>query len=125
MTHTSSTSPLFPSFPPFFFFFFNDTATPEIYTLSLHDALPIFCLPGTGGGSPPLRSRGSIGRSDDRHCLLRDRYGRMRPVWRSDPGNLSHLLEHLPARQTLEDRKSTRLNSSHANISYAVFCLRI
>src|ERR1041385_9292263 len=71
----------------FFFFFFNDRATTEIYTLSLHDALPIWCCAGlaacvTGcaafwnGGFPPT------------------------------------------------DRKSTRLNSSHRYLSYAVFCLK-
>src|SRR5471030_3485168 len=67
-----------------FFFFFNDTATTEIYTLSLHDALPIShgqprSVRTTNRGSPP-----AIGR----------------------------------------DRKSTRLNSSHLGISYAVFCLK-
>src|ERR1035437_10967819 len=68
----------------FFLFFFNDTATTEIYTLSLHDALPI-CG----------------------HDLRHERDGRWLPLRRSRP-----------------DRKSTRLNSSHANISYAVFCLK-
>src|SRR5882724_13118051 len=68
----------------FVFFFFNDTATTEIYTLSLHDALPI---------SRPVRRR-------SRAC------SRWSP--RCRPG----------------DRKSTRLNSSHLGISYAVFCLK-
>src|SRR3712207_8088268 len=78
-------------------FFFNDTATTEIYTLSLHDALPIFLDPGAVGD--PL-----VGRVD--HLLeVRVR---------------EHALGHVDA----EDRKSTRLNSSHANISYAVFCLK-
>src|SRR5476651_1114807 len=69
-----------------FFFFFNDTATTEIYTLSLHDALPIY--------------------DHDRHPQL--------------------ALQSLEKREDLrlEDRKSTRLNSSHANTSYAVFCLK-
>src|SRR5258708_21646263 len=72
------------------FFFFNDTATTEIYTLSLHDALPI-CR---------SRTHASAGRrQEDRAC------GRGRA----------------PAG---EDRKSTRLNSSHQIISYAVFCLK-
>src|SRR5438309_7008910 len=72
----------------FLFFFFNDTATTEIYTLSLHDALPISDALGVvggllvafddGDGTPPLQP----------------------------------------------DRKSTRLNSSHSSISYAVFCLK-
>src|SRR5438445_13874881 len=74
----------------FFFFFFNDTATPEIYTLSLHDALPI--------------------------CVLQR-------VVQPHPFARSQLVESL-AGDELRDRKSTRLNSSHANISYAVFCLK-
>src|SRR3990170_5446784 len=73
----------------FFFFFFNDTATTEIYTLSLHDALPI--------------SRGAADQlpHDD---------GR-------DPAEEG-------AHHRVRDRKSTRLNSSHQIISYAVFCLK-
>src|SRR5574344_1395926 len=74
-----------------FFFFFNDTATTEIYTLSLHDALPIFTI---------LRRRQWqtwSGVSEPSLFLL--------VVIRRDPG----------------DRKSTRLNSSHQIISYAVF----
>src|ERR1035441_10976383 len=68
----------------FFFFFFNDTATTEIYTLSLHDALPICgcCSGTTRAPSRPV----TAGRTSD--------------------------------------RKSTRLNSSHLGISYAVFCLK-
>src|ERR1039457_7306896 len=65
-----------------FFFFFNDTATTEIYTLSLHDALPICCL---------------------KSASICWRY------WSS---------------WSCRDRKSTRLNSSHLVISYAVFCLK-
>src|SRR6266480_6843580 len=76
----------------FFFFFFNDTATTEIYTLSLHDALPIF--------SPSLRS-------------LHASSSAVPPMPRRR------------ARSRLRrDRKSTRLNSSHMSISYAVFCLK-
>src|SRR5256885_11227354 len=73
----------------FSFFFFNDTATTEIYTLSLHDALPILRIAGLlallGVGAPAIV------------CLS----GHLRG-----------------------DRKSTRLNSSHLVISYAVFCLK-
>src|SRR3989442_9700302 len=78
-----------------FFFFFNDTATTEIYTLSLHDALPIW-----------RRERGSAerGRVGDRYIL----------------GNQNLSLLEIFRR----DRKSTRLNSSHVRISYAVFCLK-
>src|SRR2546430_1939196 len=82
------------------FFFFNDTATTEIYTLSLHDALPIFLIMRrtavraiailvfavlAGGGTPAAFAA-------------------------ADP--------------VFSDRKSTRLNSSHSQISYAVFCLK-
>src|SRR2546427_7571973 len=78
------------------FFFFNDTATTEIYTLSLHDALPIWA---------ELRQAGP----DHGHALGPAR-ARMdgRPAATAQP----------------RDRKSTRLNSSHSQISYAVFCLK-
>src|SRR3712207_8428124 len=86
-------------------FFFNDTATTEIYTLSLHDALPISHL---------------VGDDQHGHALA---------------GEVGHHLQHLADHLRVErggglveehdlDRKSTRLNSSHANISYAVFCLK-
>src|SRR3712207_9358264 len=90
----------------FSLFFFNDTATTEIYTLSLHDALPI-CVEVADQDAlepraqrplqhrplpPPVREVARLGR-------------RERP-------------------EVAVDRKSTRLNSSHANISYAVFCLK-
>src|SRR2546426_3109021 len=80
-----------------FFFFFNDTATTEIYTLSLHDALPIY---GAGVGGDAVEHRGvplataiAVGEG---------------PEHGAHGG----------------DRKSTRLNSSHLVISYAVFCLK-
>src|SRR6266566_8685059 len=75
----------------FFFFFFNDTATTEIYTLSLHDALPIRRLPR------PRTARAA------------SRLPATAPRWAPRPW---------------PDRKSTRLNSSHLVISYAVFCLK-
>src|SRR3712207_7708127 len=88
------------------FFFFNDTATTEIYTLSLHDALPI------------LTPHMSIGRQ------LSEAAG-----FRASRRELAAMLEEVrlgePERRLKQlDRKSTRLNSSHANISYAVFCLK-
>src|SRR3712207_8011279 len=86
------------------FFFFNDTATTEIYTLSLHDALPIF------GG---IRGRGA---DQQQPCHK----GPNRPDAHIRPSS-----REIPrCRCALLDRKSTRLNSSHANISYAVFCLK-
>src|SRR5256885_6683345 len=75
----------------FFFFFFNDTATTEIYTLSLHDALPISRACAWKGAWPSATTHAPFTR---------------RSVTRS------------------ADRKSTRLNSSHLVISYAVFCLK-
>src|SRR2546430_5100872 len=78
-------------------FFFNDTATTEIYTLSLHDALPICAEPGH---APDVAGA--------------DPDSRWRPVRRRPQGNLDRR----------QDRKSTRLNSSHSQISYAVFCLK-
>src|SRR5690349_24881995 len=72
----------------FFFFFFNDTATTEIYTLSLHDALPISFV--SWSGEPRAAANAAID----------------------------------AIRRSGIDRKSTRLNSSHVEISYAVFCLK-
>src|SRR3712207_8440956 len=94
----------------FCFFFFNDTATTEIYTLSLHDALPIFLA-----RADAVRQRHALGGGGR---LIEQ--GRVRDVHAGEV--LHHRLE---IQQRLEaDRKSTRLNSSHANISYAVFCLK-
>src|SRR5256885_6746188 len=84
------------------FFFFNDTATTEIYTLSLHDALPI-C-------TPPRRS------------ATWARPGPRRPPPRGRPEGKPG--RRPPPRARHRDRKSTRLNSSHLVISYAVFCLK-
>src|SRR5947209_10825745 len=87
------------------FFFFNATPPTAIYTLSLHDALPI----------------SAFGR-ETRRCDLRDR--RTRRVHRGQtPGFRTAHRRGTMAGGSL-DRKSTRLNSSHANISYAVFCLK-
>src|SRR5450432_4300094 len=78
------------SFSSFYFFFFNAPATTEIYTLSLHDALPICSASISSGRSPKLIVSGSLTSSSI--CI--------------------------------EDRKSTRLNSSHDQSSYAGFCLK-
>src|SRR3989442_10009566 len=89
------------------FFFFNDTATTEIYTLSLHDALPISIV---------LVRIDEVGDVDIVRQLLRaHEYWRMK--------QLAVDLVILNERELL-DRKSTRLNSSHVRISYAVFCLK-
>src|SRR3712207_8731752 len=88
-------------------FFFNDTATTEIYTLSLHDALPI----SHAGQAQRIR----LDRArHSRRCI----HGAAR--WARGAGKSNPLVEW----RRDEDRKSTRLNSSHANISYAVFCLK-
>src|SRR5256885_16627532 len=79
-----------------FFFFFNDTATTEIYTLSLHDALPIWHV---GWGRVSLIHFDA--HADTGDTQFGSLYGHGTP-----------------------DRKSTRLNSSHLVISYAVFCLK-
>src|SRR5438045_9448265 len=84
-SYVASLAPSFFAF--FFFFFFNDTATTEIYTLSLHDALPISL------------------------CV--------RCPFASSRFNTVRIVDSLSG-----DRKSTRLNSSHLGISYAVFCLK-
>src|SRR5438105_9448106 len=91
----------------FFFFFFHDTATTEIYTLSLHDALPIF-MPASFPYILKKFCRVTVARvcvsslilTPSRECLAST-------AWCSP-----------------SDRKSTRLNSSHEWISYAVFCLK-
>src|SRR3712207_1413998 len=95
----------------FFFFFFNDTATTEIYTLSLHDALPICLCAG-------------ISAARRRHRAVRPRRRLHRRLAGGDPPDESLLHLAAGARDCRRDRKSTRLNSSHANISYAVFCLK-
>src|SRR3712207_7704833 len=96
------------------FFFFNDTATTEIYTLSLHDALPISLIFSRSihrAGLPePLSSWDAYAKYVD----FAQRSGvidKLAEIW-------------WDVRPHPQDRKSTRLNSSHANISYAVFCLK-
>src|SRR3712207_7840019 len=92
-----------------YFFFFNDTATTEIYTLSLHDALPI---------SNPLMKRDELAQWGSWTRIVDSRT--MLTLARGE--NLKTPFEW--RRPWNADRKSTRLNSSHANISYAVFCLK-
>src|SRR3712207_7154561 len=102
------------------FFFFNDTAPTEIYTLSLHDALPILRLGGAHGRSRPRGHRGR-GAPPFRGGLSLAVRGA--PAARRIPA--PPVVGHSISRTLREsDRKSTRLNSSHANISYAVFCLK-
>src|SRR3712207_7632522 len=96
------------------FFVFNDTATTEIYTLSLHDALPIsedrvVFMPGIGVDTETVSPQHV---SDSQVEAIR------RELGLSDADTAFCMVA------MFEDRKSTRLNSSHANISYAVFCLK-
>src|SRR2546428_8350387 len=92
--------------PYFTFFFFNDTATTEIYTLSLHDALPISFSPPTAfsdtSTSKVVHLSGGIEKNT-------------KTILGAVQGKVNNLAR---------DRKSTRLNSSHDQISYAVFCLK-
>src|SRR3712207_9003609 len=100
------------------FFFFNDTATTEIYTLSLHDALPIWSTPD-GPRSTPRRCRGF----SDGPCGRKRIDDSLSSGVSS--GNYRFVVTQKRFRDVCDgDRKSTRLNSSHANISYAVFCLK-
>src|SRR5690348_17891313 len=95
------------------FSFFNDTATTVIYTLSLHDALPIFlewAVPGY--------------REEQIQHLLRGLPKTLRvPLMPLEP-KAKEIAAELQVRDHSLDRKSTRLNSSHPSISYAVFCLK-
>src|SRR3712207_7461927 len=97
------------------FFFFNDTATTEIYTLSLHDALPISGRQSLYALCPTLVM------SDGRPYIAIGTPGG-RTIQQTTPQMLTNLIDFDMDLQ--QDRKSTRLNSSHANISYAVFCLK-
>src|SRR3712207_8141198 len=88
--------------------FFNYSSTAEIYTLSLHDALPISILFNIFGG---------ITRTDDvANGIV--------AATRMNPLQVPMVIRLTGTNEELADRKSTRLNSSHANISYAVFCLK-
>src|SRR5437762_8241560 len=89
-----------------FVFFFTDTATTEIYTLSLHDALPILMAPPAAPAAAPAESK----KKDEKPA-------------EDEKKKEEEALAGLGARPLL-DRKSTRLNSSHRCISYAVFCLK-
>src|SRR3712207_7848340 len=99
-----------------YIFFFNDTATTEIYTLSLHDALPILVVgPQEGLLQTDCRVDG-LNVFDDR--LFTDTIEVSAKIRYATPPSSASVSPDT------EDRKSTRLNSSHANISYAVFCLK-
>src|SRR3712207_8091771 len=93
---------------------FNDTATTEIYTLSLHDALPI-SLENVRVGQHVVTRESFWGR-----LLFAPGERREAAAARAEA---EALLDQVGLAHRREDRKSTRLNSSHANISYAVFCL--
>src|SRR5258708_11169988 len=88
-------------------FFFNDTATTEIYTLSLHDALPI-CFPS----------------GKEANDYINAKLKELNPDGKQSLQLASFVLPKTNDASWREDRKSTRLNSSHQIISYAVFCLK-
>src|SRR3712207_7743551 len=92
----------------FIFFFFNDTATTEIYTLSLHDALPISKSRAARISNWERRAASSFAGALMLPPKVASCLAQLSRIWTARP----------------QDRKSTRLNSSHANISYAVFCLK-
>src|SRR5690348_18018292 len=96
------------------FFFFNDTATTEIYTLSLHDALPIFAEQML----------------EESNNVIAENLARQVALKNGQPASYSGAAAAVAAElrklgvESGLDRKSTRLNSSHPSISYAVFCLK-
>src|SRR2546430_3250037 len=95
----------------FTFFFFNDTATTEIYTLSLHDALPICRV------DPLLVPINGLQFLHQTHnCSVH--------ISRLGVQILRQFVKAYRSHSVPPDRKSTRLNSSHSQISYAVFCLK-
>src|SRR3712207_7121064 len=94
-------------------FIFNDTATTEIYTLSLHDALPISLVRGA------FEFQGQKCSAASRAYIPRSIWHRLRDPFLEEVDGMS-----MGDITDFSDRKSTRLNSSHANISYAVFCLK-
>src|SRR2546429_4565765 len=95
-------------------FFFNDTATTEIYTLSLHDALPISSRVGRGARR--------VRRSGNRNSDLRLGCPQLRGRWHGGCPDAAHSSRR--GGNCLQDRKNPRLNSSPGYISYAVFCLK-
>src|SRR5688572_31089812 len=99
-----------PAFSLLLLFFFNDPATTEIYTLSLHDALPIYRQPEASEGQHVPDS--SLGAPVSGCACSRVSPPQGESRWHLFPDGKER------------DRKSTRLNSSHSQISYAVFCLK-
>src|SRR5688572_33400450 len=95
-----------------FFFVFNDTATTETYTLSLHDALPISAPGQAILSTVPNGQYGTWSGTSMAAPLV------------AGEAALARARFPLLLNKDLADRKSTRLNSSHSQISYAVFCLK-
>src|SRR3989454_8670626 len=111
--------------PSAVFFFLNDPATPEISPLPLHDALPIWITDDASGAHAatmrnPGRHRATAGTPASRNIPSNSRF--VYP--RLSDTTASCRVTRLNAVVSLRDRKSTRLNSSHLVISYAVFCLK-
>src|SRR3712207_9296218 len=96
--------------------FFNDTATTEIYTLSLHDALPISLQETDMSSETPEDFAAEAQRQMAEYAAVLAGYPHLVEVVGGHVAQVGYDADR--------DRKSTRLNSSHANISYAVFCLK-
>src|SRR3712207_7754720 len=101
------------------YFFFKYSATTEIFTFSLHDALPIYSGGGTATAARVPRDTAGAGMAED--ARLRKQLLARIDDRRAD---IERFLHRTRPRRDILDRKSKRLNSSHANISYAVFCLK-
>src|SRR3712207_8788581 len=102
------------------FFFLNDTATTKSYTLSLHDALPIWVIAKFGTDEQKKRYLPGLAAGE-----LIGSFALTEAEAGSDPAGLRTTARRDGDEWVINgDRKSTRLNSSHANISYAVFCLK-
>src|SRR3712207_7833974 len=102
----------------FIFFFFNDTATTEIYTLSLHDALPIFRQIAENAG---VEGSIVVGKINDNKSAT---YGFNAQTEEFVDMLQAGIVDPVKVVRTAQIGRATRLNSSHANISYAVFCLK-
>src|SRR5256885_3057202 len=117
ISHTTTRRAIF-----IFFFFFNDTPPPEIYPLSLHDALPI--CGGERRAAPPRGEGPRQGGPPEGARNHRTGRAQRMGATQARPTQCGSAATRCDCAGSREDRKSTRLNSSHLVISYAVFCLK-
>src|SRR5205814_5547740 len=101
------------------YFFLHETPTTELYTLSLHDALPIWSVTSKRPSESPPTPSSAPARSNS--SPIRARRARNSPPFIA---SIKSIVSTASAQPPAKDRKSTRLNSSHLGISYAVFCLK-